>query len=192
MNHEHVDADRNALERYRDYLILLASQQVGPRFRAKVDLSGIVQETLFEAQKQLADGFDIPSGRRLPWLRRILANNLGDELRRMTADKRDVRREVPLQQSVETSSNQLELWLARDFAPNRAIEREEQVLKLVTALARLPDAQRAALTLHYWSGQPLAEIAEHLDRSRDAVAGLIKRGVRQLRLELDEQDGEDD
>ncbi len=183
------EAQHNAkgepLERYRGYLRLLASQQVSPRYRAKVDLSGIVQETLFEAQREIATGLDLPPGRRLPWLRRILSNNLADELRRVTADKRDVRREIPLQQSVETSSQQLEVWLARDFAPARAMEQEEQILYLVASLARLPDAQKSALTLHYWSGWSLAKIAEHLDRSREAIAGLIKRGVRQLRLDLD-------
>lgn len=184
-------ADEHALERYREYLRLVASQQLAPRFRAKVDLSGVVQETLFEAEREVAGGLIVPSGQRLSWLRRILSNNLGDALRRATADKRDMRREVPLHQSVEASSQQLELWLARDLAPDREAEREEQVLVLVAALGQLPEAQRAALILHYWSGWTLAQIAEHLDRSRDAVAGLIKRGVRELRVAMNQEQSGD-
>jgi RNA polymerase sigma-70 factor (ECF subfamily) len=48
----------------------------------------------------------------------------------------------------------------------------------------LPEAQREALTLHYWSGLTLMQIAEQLARSRDATAGLIKRGLRQLRIDM--------
>jgi RNA polymerase sigma factor (sigma-70 family) len=51
-------------------------------------------------------------------------------------------------------------------------------------LARLSTDQREAIILHYWSGRTLMQIANELDRSRDAVAGLIKRGLRQLRNEM--------
>jgi RNA polymerase sigma-70 factor (ECF subfamily) len=51
-------------------------------------------------------------------------------------------------------------------------------------LDRLPEAQREALTLHYLQGWPLGDIGRHLGRSRAAVAGLIKRGLKQLRLLL--------
>ena len=86
--------DDYALEKYRDYLRLLASQQLATRFRGKVDPSGVVQETLWEAHRELIRGVDVPSGQRLAWLRRILANNLADEVRRATAEKRDVGREM--------------------------------------------------------------------------------------------------
>jgi RNA polymerase sigma-70 factor (ECF subfamily) len=176
-----VDA---TLEQYRDYLRLLACQQLGPRFRGKMDLSGIVQETLFEAHREIDRGVQVPSQERLVWLRRILINNLADHARHLTAEKRDVGREVSLQAAIELSSQRLEAWLAIEMPPGLAMDLEEQVLALVSALALLPEAQREAVTLHYWSGWKLVEIAEHLGRSRDATAGLIKRGLRQLRQTL--------
>jgi RNA polymerase sigma-70 factor (ECF subfamily) len=175
--------DGYALEKYRDYLRLLASQQLALRFRGKVDPSGVVQETLWKAHRELERGLDVPSGERLPWLRRILANNLADEMRRVTAKKRDVGREVSLEQGIETSSKRLELWLARDLNPAGA-KHDESVLNLVAALATLPEAQREALFLQYWVGLSFAEIADQMGRSREAVAGLVKRGLRQLRTEL--------
>src|SRR5262245_13225672 len=182
MSMDRVAAEKSPLERYRDYLRLLASQQMAPRFRGKIDLSGVVQETLWEAHREVAGGLGIPSGQRLPWLRRILANNLADEIRRVTADKRDVGRELSIQRAMDASSQQLELWLARDLEPGQEVEKEEQVLRVVDALSELPEAQQAALILHYWSGWTLAQISKHLGRSRDAVAGLIGGGVRQLRV----------
>jgi RNA polymerase sigma-70 factor (ECF subfamily) len=182
--HDRASADACPLEQYRDYLRLLADQQLSPHFRGKVDLSGVAQETLWEAHQQLAAGADVPPRQRLAWLRRILANNLADEVRRMTADKRDVGREVPLERSIEQSSQRLENWLAIESPADARLDQEENLLGLIAALARWPEAQRDALTLHYWSGWTLAQIAERLGRSRDAVAGLLKRGLRQLREDL--------
>jgi RNA polymerase sigma-70 factor (ECF subfamily) len=176
-----------SLEQYRDYLRLLAAHQLALRFQGKADPSGIVQETLWEAHRELARGAQLAPGDRLAWLRRILANNLADEVRRLNAHKRDVGREVSLQRAVEISSQRLEDWLAVETRADARIEREEQLLKLMAALARLSEAQRDAVTLHYWSGWTLARIAEQLDRSRDAVAGLIKRGLRQLREDMASQ-----
>ena len=61
---------------------------------------------------------------------------------------------------------------------------EEQVLQLSAALDQLPEAQREALILRHFHGQSLAQIAQQLDRSHAAVAGLLKRGLHQLRERL--------
>ena len=88
-------------EEHRSYLLLLARMQLSPRLRAKVDLSGVVQQTLLEAgaasarhpkSSETSDVSDVSA-----WLRRLLANNLRDEVRRQTAARRDVRRESSLE-----------------------------------------------------------------------------------------------
>jgi RNA polymerase sigma-70 factor (ECF subfamily) len=53
-------------------------------------------------------------------------------------------------------------------------------------LAALPDANREALVMHYCQDRPLVEIAAELGRTPAAVAGLLKRGLRQLREKLRE------
>jgi RNA polymerase sigma-70 factor (ECF subfamily) len=57
-------------------------------------------------------------------------------------------------------------------------------LQLSAALAKLPEAQREALMLRHFRGRSLAQIAQDLGRSHAAVAGLMKRGLQQLRTEL--------
>jgi RNA polymerase sigma-70 factor (ECF subfamily) len=59
-------------------------------------------------------------------------------------------------------------------------------VRLAEALGRLPEAQREALVLQHWKGCSLAEIAEQMGRTRTAVAGLLKRGLSQLRVEMQE------
>jgi RNA polymerase sigma-70 factor (ECF subfamily) len=63
-------------------------------------------------------------------------------------------------------------------------EFNENLLRLAEAIDRLPDDQRQALTLHHLHGWTLDAIGAHMGRSQTAVAGLIKRGLRQLRENL--------
>jgi len=174
-------------ERYRDYLRVLAALQLDPRLRGKVDLSGIVQQTLLEAHQAKEQVIDQPADECLAWLRRILAHNLADEIRKLTSNKRDARRERSLQQAVEHSSQKLEAFLAADdSAPGARMERQEWAVRLAEALGRLPDAQREAIMLQHWHEWSLDEIAAHMGRTRNAIAGLLKRGLRQLRVEMDQ------
>jgi RNA polymerase sigma-70 factor (ECF subfamily) len=167
--------------RDREYLLFLAETQVGPAWRAKLDLSGVVQQTLLEAhqaESQLAGR--IPE-QRLAWLRRILANNLADEMRKLHTEMRDVRRERSLDAEIDRSAVRLEAWLCGDDpTPSQVAVRDEQVLQLVQALRQLPKAQREALVLQHWHDWSLAQIAEHLGRTPAAVAGLLKRGLERL------------
>jgi len=175
-----------SLERYRDYLRLLAGLQLDPRLRGKIDLSGIVQQTLLEAHQAHEEVIDLPSDERVAWLRRILAHNLVDEVRKLTSDKRDARRERSLQAAIEHSSERLEEWIASaESAPSARLDRQERAVRLAEALGRLPEAQREAIVLQHWHEWSLAEIAAHMGRTRTAVAGLLKRGLSQLRVEMD-------
>ena len=125
------------LSRDREYLLFLAEAQVGPSWRAKLDLSGVVQQSLLEAhQAEVQHAGRIPQ-QRLAWLRRILANNLADEMRKLHTEMRDIRRERSLDVEIERSAVRLEAWLCgNDPTPSQVTAREEQVLQLVHALRR--------------------------------------------------------
>ena len=183
-----TDAEGTTPERYRQYLALLVRIQLDPRLQGKVDLSGVVQQTLLEAWQGVAQFRTWNAAQRAAWLRRILANNLADEVRKLSAGKRDVGRERSLEAALEQSSARLEQWLQADqSSPDEQAERQEQALRLAAALEQLPDAQRQALVFQHWHGWTLAQIAEQLGRSHAAVAGLIKRGLQQLRTHLQDE-----
>jgi RNA polymerase sigma-70 factor (ECF subfamily) len=178
--------EAGGLERLRDYLRLLARIRLGARLTGRIDPSDIVQQTLMEAFVKRDQFRGATSEERAAWLRRILARNVADALRAQSQQKRDVSRERSLEQQMEESSAQLGDWLAREQStPSEYAQRHEQAILLADALARLPEHQREALVLHYWQGCSLAEISVSLDRSTTAVAGLLKRGLKHLREQLD-------
>ena len=177
------------LERFRAYLDLLARLQLDRRLQRKLDPADLVQQTLLQALHAF-DRFRGSSEAELAaWLRQILANNLSNAARDLRRAKRDVARECSLETALEQSSARLEAWLIADqSSPSKQVQRKEQVLQLADALARLPDAQRDAVTLHYLQHWSLEEVGRELGRTPAAVAGLVKRGLKQLRSELQEND----
>lgn len=173
------------LDRFRTYLRLLAGLQLGPRLRGKVDASDLVQQTLLEAYQKHGQFRGTSEAEWLAWLRRILANNLADALRAFDQAKRDVNRERSLEAALAGSSLRLGQWLlSGEPSPSQEAERHERALQVAEALAQLPEPQREALVLRYWEEWPLAEIARQMGRTHDAVASLLKRGLRQLRVLL--------
>jgi RNA polymerase sigma-70 factor (ECF subfamily) len=177
------------LESFREYLSLLARLQVDERLRARIDLSGVVQQTLLEAHQAHGQLQGHNQAQVAAWLRRILANNLADEVRRLLAGKRDPARERSLE-ALEASSARLQEWLAAEqSSPSERVVQQEQGLRLAQALAALPENQRRAVELHHLQGRSLVDVAADLDLSRPAVAGLLHRGLKKLRELLEDAEG---
>jgi RNA polymerase sigma-70 factor (ECF subfamily) len=178
------DGRAERLERFRAYLRLLARLHLDPRLRPRIDPSDVVQQSLIQAHGAF-DRFKGGDAELAAWLRQILARNLAHALRDHGRECRDVGRDRPLAVLLAESSARLERWLADgEPTPGEQVQRNEQALRLAEALGQLPEAQRESLVLEYWHGWSLDEIGEHLGRSRAAVAGLIKRGMKQLRTLL--------
>ena len=69
-------------------------------------------------------------------------------------------------------------------SPSHHVRREEDAVRVVQALDRLPANQREAVVLRHFEDQSLSEIAIQLNCSTTAVAGLIYRGLKSLREQL--------
>jgi RNA polymerase sigma-70 factor (subfamily 1) len=136
-------------EQFRHYLTALASAQVSPRLHARVDVSGIVQETLLEAARDGSKVARESATAQAAWLRQILAHNLTDAMRALRSEKRDVARERPIAELLAESSIRMGAWLADHRpSPSSMAQSEERALRVADALAQLPDSQREALSLH--------------------------------------------
>jgi RNA polymerase sigma-70 factor (ECF subfamily) len=177
------------LDSFRAYLRLLARLQLRASLVGKVDLSGVVQQTLLEAY-QARDSFPADSAQQAAWLRRALANNLTDEIRRLGLRGQERRWEQSLEQAIEASSARLEAWLTREEStPDQRAAHREQLLRLAESLLHLSEDQRIAVEMHHLQGMSLADVGQRLGRSREAVAGLVFRGLKHLRTLLGEKGG---
>ena len=108
-------------------------------------------------------------------------HNLADALRDVARAKRDVARERPLE-NVDDSFSRADAWLAAvQSSPSQHAVKAEELLRMADALSQLPEPQRDAIVLHHLQGRPLAEVAEAMQRTTAAVAGLLHRGLKAMR-----------
>lgn len=182
-----ADATRWPLERYRDYLHLLARLLLAPQVQAKLDASDLVQDTLLKAHQKLAQFRGDSDAELAGWLRQILANRLAGEMRRLHGPAHDISLERSLEVAVDDSASRIDAWLAADSSsPSHVLARNEELLRLAAALARLPDDQRMAVELRHLKGYTVKQISAQMDRGETAVGGLLRRGVKRLRELLDD------
>jgi len=177
--------EESRLEAFRAYLRLLARLQVDPRLRRHLDPSDLVQQTLLTAYRSLAQFRGRTDGELAAWLRQILAHQMTHAVRDLTRLRRDVNRERSFEEALADSSARLEAWLvAEQTTPGEQAQRNEQAARVAAALERLPGPQQEAVELHYWEGWTVAQVAEHMNRTPAAVAGLLQRGLKALRQHL--------
>jgi RNA polymerase sigma-70 factor (ECF subfamily) len=105
------------------------------------------------------------------WLIGVARHKLVDHWRHFEREQRSLATVEPADQDIDDPSEE---WLDADAA--------------YSALARLPIPQRAALTLRYLDGLPVAIVAEHLGRSTHATETLLVRSRAALRRQYAESE----
>jgi RNA polymerase sigma-70 factor (ECF subfamily) len=174
------------LERYRNYLALLARLQIGRRLQRKVDASDLVQEAFLKAHRDFAMFRGASEKEWLAWLRQILAMNLAQAVRHyMGTARRDLGLERQLADELDQSSNALDraLFAAQSSPSERAARREQSVI-LADALEQLPPAYREVIILSHLEGLAFPEVARRMGRTVDSVKNLWARGLNSLRKVL--------
>ena len=69
----------------------------------------------------------------------------------------------------------------------RSVEEEDLKVRMDRALQDLPERQRLALVLFHYEGLSMAEVAELLEASVEAVESLLARARRTLKTKLEKQ-----
>jgi RNA polymerase sigma-70 factor (ECF subfamily) len=171
---------------YSNYLRLLVTAQLDSRLKVRVSPSDIVQEAFFEAHRDFHQFRGQSTAEFVSWLRKILINNIMRVVEQhVLAEKRDVRREVSLEEigrRLEQSTVRLETFFAEETrSPSGcAVQRENEIL-LADALAELPADYRDVILLRHIEGLPFEEVGERMSRSAGAVRMLWLRALKFLR-----------
>ncbi len=183
MSVDQNDLDRD-VQRWRNYVVLLARSQVAPQLRRKVDESDVVQQTLLEAHEAQADFRGVTNAEYGAWLRQILARNLSNLIRDYKRVKRDFRRERSLEMQLAEFETQADWLAAEHSSPSQRADRNLRLLQLADALASISPEQRTAIELRHLEGRTVKEIAAVMKITTSAVGGLLFRGLQKLRDQL--------
>ena len=178
------------LEIYRQYLKTVARRRMGSMLNRRMDVSDIVQQTMVNAHQHFANFAGSDNAELQAWLRHILQCNVSTAIRDHLYTKK---RALSLETSLDASSNSNsrvgkngELPTARVPTPSMQASQLEESLRLLEHLDKLPPDQATAVRLRYLEYRSISEIAAHLDRSVTAAAGLVKRGIQNMRRTMNE------
>lgn len=167
---ESSGGDRDAfgiiVERYQSLICSLAYSACGNLARSE----DLAQETFVIAWQRLAELRE--PARLRAWLCGIVRNLASGSVRR------EIRRGA--HQSIET----LDEPQAAEADPAAQTVSQEEADLLWRSLAGLPETYREPMILFYRQGQSIAEVAQSLELSEDAVKQRLSRGRALLRSEL--------
>jgi RNA polymerase sigma-70 factor (ECF subfamily) len=178
-----ADATEQLLERHRHRLERMVAVRLDRQLAPRLDASDVVQETLIEASKKLADYLRDPPIEFYPWLRQIALEKVMKQHRRHRAHRRDVQREMPGGVALPDQSD-LELAdLLIDSAtdPGRRVARNEWRDRVRAALRQLPETDRELLVLRYLEGLSMSETAAVLGVRVGAAKMRHRRALEALR-----------
>jgi len=176
--------DRSSLDkllrRYQERLRRIVRIRLGARMRANLESMDIVQEAMIVASRKIETADLRSSGAILNWLARIAERKIHDAHDYQTAQRRDRRRETPLQVVISGESVG---WEPPDEAssPSTRAEREEVSDIVDETLIELSDDHREVIVLRHYCGVEWDEAAKMLGRSVPAAQELHRRAWDRLR-----------
>jgi len=162
-------AFRALFDRYASLLYALARRRVA----SDADARDVVQQTFLQLHRARNDFR--PGATLRPWVYTIALNLVRERHRRAGR-----RKESPL--DAEHAAEPA-------VAPDPGLgEGDHEQKRVRAALARLPDAQREVIELHWLEDRPFQEVARLVGASLSAVKVRAHRGYERLRTILGERD----
>lgn len=171
------------LETCRKYLLRVADGQLDGALRNRIAASSLVQVTCLDACVSFREQFRGETEEELrAWLRRILLNNLANEVRRLKTDKRDVGREVPLAGQGDDVTDPA-------ASPSAQAAAREEAEALDRAIEQLPEEYRQVILLRNREQLAWQEVGQRLGRSAEAARQLWTRALVKLHEIMESPDG---
>jgi RNA polymerase sigma-70 factor (ECF subfamily) len=176
--------DRAAMARammsFRDYLLLVANEELDQKLKAKEGASDLVQDTFLHAQQRISRYRGCSTSEWRNWLRSILIRQLANKRRHFGATaKRKVHREIRIEEWARLGVR------ASEESPSSDVARRERESALCEALSRLPEHYREVVVWHQRDRMTFEEIGQLRGVSAEAARKLWTRALCLLRKELD-------
>jgi RNA polymerase sigma-70 factor (ECF subfamily) len=180
------DGDESALDRlctvYGPRVLWLVRIRMGKELRSKLESVDLVQDVFVSALKDLGNFTYENEGDFVRWLSRITENRLRDNLDKLHADKRDIRKEVRLSTHRPTIEDSFAAALEPIDAttPSVIISKREEFDKLAKAIEALKPEYREVIVLTKVQGLSYSQIGDKLGKSADAARMLFSRAMAAL------------
>ncbi len=180
------DGDESALEQlcrvYSERVRWIVRLRMGGELRSKLESMDLVQDVFISALRDLGNFTYKNEGDFLRWLSKIAENRLRDNLDKLHADKRDIRKEVRFDSHRPTTENSFVGTVGPiDLkTPSVIMSKREDLAKLAKALDALKPEYRKVIVLTKIDGLSYKEIADRLGKSGDAVRMLVSRAIAAL------------
>ncbi|HUU16078.1 MAG TPA: sigma-70 family RNA polymerase sigma factor [Sedimentisphaerales bacterium] len=180
------DGDESALNQlckvYWSRVLWIVRLRMGRELRSKLESVDLVQDVLFSALKDLEHFTYQSEGDFLRWLSRIVENRLRGHLHRLHADKRDIRKEVRInnRQRITEDSFAEALEVFNTTTPSAIMSKREDLARLEKAIEQLKPEYREVIVLTKIEGLSYKEIADRLGKSSEAVRKQLSRALEAL------------
>ncbi|MFH1882148.1 MAG: sigma-70 family RNA polymerase sigma factor [Planctomycetota bacterium] len=180
------EGDKSALNQlyrvYAERVRWMVRFRMSKELRSKLESMDLVQDTLIHALSGLEDFTYKNEGDFVRWLAKIAENELRGSLKKLHADKRDIRKEVRLDNYGPTSGGGFvgAPGPIEATTPSVIMSRKEDLAKLEKAIDELKPEYREAIVLTKIDGLSYKEIAGRLGKSSDAVRKLVSRAMAEL------------
>ena len=167
---------------YGPRVLWIIRLRMGREIRSKLESMDLVQDALMSALKDLGTFKYKTEGDFLRWLSRIAENRLRNQLQRLHANKRDIRKEVRLDGYRPTVEDSFvaALDIADTTTPSAIMSKREDLDKLAKAIDVLKPEYRQVIVLTKIEGLSYKEIGEKLGKSSEAVRKLVSRALEEL------------
>lgn len=156
--------------------------RMGKELRSRLESMDMVQDVLMCAFRDFEDFSYTSEGDLLRWLGKIAENRIRDNLDKLHADKRDIRKEIPLQDDASTSrDDHVRVFEpARNTTPSVILSKKEELDKLEKAIDKLKPEYREVIVMAKIDGLSYKEIGSRLGKSADAAGHLLLRAMVSL------------
>jgi RNA polymerase sigma-70 factor (ECF subfamily) len=144
----------------------------------------LVQDTLLQALRGL-DGFTYKNeGDFVRWLSKIAENELRGNLRKLRADKRDIRKVVRFNNDRSGTVDRYDGMPTPVDAttPSVIMSKRDELARLEKAIDELKPEYREVIVLTKIDGLSYNEIGQRLSKSDDAVRKLVSRAMAELTI----------
>jgi RNA polymerase sigma-70 factor (ECF subfamily) len=170
---------------YADYLDSYARAYASHETIERASPADFVQETLLKAHRDFNEFHGVSEGEFRAWLRTILHNTICDHLQGLKCQKRDARREVPLDPDLPDSLARY-LFSAAPSGLDELLRREAAAL-IRKHMMDLSETSRAVLYMRAVEELSFREIGLALEISAGAARQTFSRAVTTLRELLEEE-----